>query len=234
MFSFLTVNRERAGEALNRGDYDSAVRQYRKLLKRSPNDHELLNDLGVALLESDRVEEALDCFLRANRLTENAIHHNNIGRAYLRLRDFPKAIASFEKAFNLDPDDPRPWFNLTVCYRLQKNHAKAREELKRFLLVYPSHPGARNDVALQFEAQGDKMVALSHLRRALESDAGYLPARLNLIRILCSMGKGEEATEHLNAMNDEGYDVRVIERNGTLILSLNEVVFYNGKAPQLQ
>jgi len=231
MFAFLFASRERAGRALNRGDYSSAIRQYRRLLKRTPSDHELLNDLGVALLEVDRVSEALDCFEQANRLHENATHLNNLGRAFLRQRNFAEAAAAFKRAWKLDPEDPRPWFNLTVCYRLQRKRAEAREELKRFLLAYPAHAGARNDLALQFEAHGDRAVAISHLRRALESDRGCLPARLNIIRILCTMGKGEDATQHLEALADDGYDVRVVEKNGTLEMSLNEVVFYQGKTP---
>jgi len=45
------------------------------------------------------------------------------------------------------------------------------------------------------------------------------------------MGKGEDATQHLEALADDGYDVRVVEKNGTLEMSLNEVVFYQGKTP---
>jgi Flp pilus assembly protein TadD len=232
MFSLIPASRERAGQLLYRGEYRAAIRQYQRLLKRDPNDHELLNDLGVALLEADRVEEAIQCLQRANRIRENAIHLNNLGRAYLRQRAFRKAMATFEKARELDPEDPQPWFNLTVCLRVQGKRAEALAELHKFLVAFPSHPGARNDLALCFEAKGDRKMAVAHLHRALEADDGYTPARLNIVRILCDMGRIEDATHHMEALADDGHEVLLTEKNGSIAVAINGWEFYKGKAPK--
>jgi Flp pilus assembly protein TadD len=64
--------------------------------------------LGLAALEKERYDEALRWYLEAVRLRPNdAKSWYNLGVTYDRLGQQEKADAAFEKAWQLQPDDPQ-------------------------------------------------------------------------------------------------------------------------------
>ncbi|UCC83626.1 MAG: DUF5107 domain-containing protein [Gemmatimonadota bacterium] len=53
--------------------------------------------------------------------------HRNLARAYVQVEnDLPKAIASMERALELDPDDPRLYYELDVLYEVGGTDAEER------------------------------------------------------------------------------------------------------------
>jgi tetratricopeptide (TPR) repeat protein len=82
----------KALEYLNRG------------LAVEPDNPELHNNLGIALLGANQPGDALAHFQRAMAVTgETSDLRNNIGGAYFRMNNLPAALDSFERALQLDP-----------------------------------------------------------------------------------------------------------------------------------
>ncbi|GMR11986.1 MAG: hypothetical protein BMS9Abin29_0172 [Gemmatimonadota bacterium] len=225
---FSKPTKESASWALISGDFEGAIKQYRRLIKGDAHDHELFNDLGVALLESGQPAEAVQAFSTANSLDETAIHTNNLGRAHLRMGAHAAAREAFERASALDPDDPQPGYNLTVCLREQGDMEASFNALLAFSERHRDHVAAHGDLALHYQDRQDMDVAVSHCERALALDAGYVPARLNLIRMLCDAGRYPDSLPHLEAMAEQGAEVVVAAKDGQAQISIDGRPFWQG------
>lgn len=223
MLGFLRPSKRNAQQALREGlqsgDLRRAIRQFRRLASRTPEDHELVHDLGVALLETGEFVEAVTCFERANEMVESAVHWNNLGRAKMGIGEFGPAAGAFVRARTLDPEDPQPWYNLTICQRLSGKAQQAFSELAKFVVVHPDHAAAHSDLALHHEERGDNRAAICHLETALKAASDYSIARLNLVRLLCDEGRRDQATPHLERLAEDCAQVEIDDRAGRILIS---------------
>lgn len=228
MFSFFGNTKEGAAKALREGDFATAVRRYRKALEKNEGDYEMHHDLGIALLESGSPAEAVPCFERANAIRDLAIHWNNLGRAHLAAGNPDAAMAAFRTAREKDPQDPKPWYNMTVCLREQGQGDAAHEELKAMLAAHPGHAGAHNDLGCYYEDRKETDRAQEEYRGAVEANPNYAPARLNLIRLLCVTERFPDARPHLEYLAAAGARVEVAAKDGRIRITINGRPFYEG------
>jgi len=158
MISLFGPSKEKANKAFNRGfetgDFEPALKLYKQLVEKDPDDYESLHNTGYIFLCLDRGEEAVEYFLKANKIHESPVHWNNIGRSYQKIKKFPEACEAYSKAMQLDNKNPQPRYNLTVCLREMGDIEKSFSELKILLQNHPDHAGANNDLALHYEEQG--------------------------------------------------------------------------------
>ncbi len=110
---------------LNAGRYDSparillkaivsagaeqAIGDYRKRRAASPAerlDESRINSLGYDLLRAQKVDEAIALFtLNTEDFPASANTWDSLGEAYMIQGDFPRAIASYKKSLELNPDN---------------------------------------------------------------------------------------------------------------------------------
>jgi len=82
------------------GDFRQAVREYSQGLKRVPGEKNLLNSLGVALIEMKRISQAITAFHDVlEQDPDNYMALVNLGSAFLQKGQREKALCFFEKAY---------------------------------------------------------------------------------------------------------------------------------------
>ena len=123
--------------------------------------------------------------------------HNDLGFAYLRLKDYDRGAEQLQKAIDLDPGHQPANDNLCLLFFKMKRYVEARQAAERTL-----SRGTGSAVAHYIAAAtlllggGSRSEALDHLRRA-EDD---LPTvRLLIARILANAGRPTEAAHELKA-----------------------------------
>ncbi|HHB77261.1 MAG TPA: tetratricopeptide repeat protein [Desulfobulbus sp.] len=85
--------------SFDEGDFRQAVREYSLGLQLYPGEKNLLNSLGVALMEMNRVHDAIESFcLVLAQEPDNHMALMNLGYAYLRQGNDLQALVHFEKA----------------------------------------------------------------------------------------------------------------------------------------
>lgn len=88
------------------GDYDAAIAECHHAIEIDPEFGNPYNDIGAYLIEKGKIDEALPWLekaTRAARYDNPAFPHFNMGRVWELKRDYPRALASYRKAVELDP-----------------------------------------------------------------------------------------------------------------------------------
>ncbi len=102
---------------------DKAISVWRELEKDLPNDVTILSNIGMALTDLERYDEAIQYLLRATQTAPSyATAHLNLSVAYFQNGDMAKARASNEQALIHDP----------TCMDARFNLAKILEDERRF------------------------------------------------------------------------------------------------------
>lgn len=115
--------------ARSEADYELAVDNYRKALELK-NKIDWKKALAYTLWSNNQVEEAIAVF---DEIQEYAIS----GYLYQSLNKFDKAIASYQKAIELDPKDHKTRFNLARLYHDTEQYELAKEAYSKVLEQKP-------------------------------------------------------------------------------------------------
>ncbi len=124
--------------------FERALRSYDEGLRLAPDDVELLNRRGVALLELGRPAEALDSLDRA--LAADPDHFDalgNRGNALLKLNHVVEALAAYDRALQLAPGNAQLLTNRAVALRRIDRPHEAAMSAARALRSKPDFAPAR-------------------------------------------------------------------------------------------
>ena len=171
-----------------------AISAYSKAIREFPEDSESHTSLGLALLNADRLDDALKVYMRAHelspddptpleksadvlermgRLKEAAQQYINVSEVYLGQRDLNKAIGNWERATRLTPGLVQIHMRLAQAYERIGDKKKA---VREYLTL-----------AYNFHRTEDDERAEKAVERALRLDKRNSQA-LNALRALKSGG----------------------------------------------
>ena len=106
-----------AREAEKRGDLTTAEREYRAVLKLSPDLAEVSSNLGLVYYLQRKDGEAIKVFQEALKRKPELVAANLfLGMTYTRSNQYDKAIGPLNKAISLNPGEPRAYLNLGLSY----------------------------------------------------------------------------------------------------------------------
>ncbi len=169
--------------------YDSLLALWADTVAKSPDDAGARNNLGNALAERGRLEEAVGQYREALLLVPGYDDpHFNLGNALVKLGRPSEAIPHYQAALRVRPDDGKFLYALGVAEVKSGRTAEARAALKRAMAATAEPPefwynlgNTLLDVA-QLEEARDAFAAAIRLRPdyadALVNHAGVL-AQLN-------------------------------------------------------
>ncbi|MBW4657621.1 MAG: tetratricopeptide repeat protein [Drouetiella hepatica Uher 2000/2452] len=101
-----------------------------------PYNIKTFNALGIVYLVNDDLAAAVLTHTWASWLDpNNEIPHYNLSLAYQRLQQFPWAIASAQKAAQLEPDNPHPWVAIAIAQWGQGDRQSALESYREAIAL---------------------------------------------------------------------------------------------------
>jgi tetratricopeptide (TPR) repeat protein len=110
--------------------------------------------------------------------------HYNLGNYYLDRGEFTQAVASYEKALQMEPRGVLAMVNEAMAYARTGENQKAHDALQKALDVAPDNAAANFNMGL-LKAEGNDLVsAEKHLRAAFKADPQMAQAAFNLGVIL--------------------------------------------------
>jgi len=137
-------------------EFEAAIPYFEKSLQQDPNFIYAHYNLGHALTELNRPDDALEHFTQAvtSDLDEKRLEdwvpriHNNLGSAYLRVGHHQKAIPHFQKTLILQPQHFLAHNNLGVAYLQARQYQQAIEQFQKTLQINPNYVGAQSNLEL--------------------------------------------------------------------------------------
>lgn len=181
---------ELAAQVSKVGQWDMAARMYREATVMSPQDASAWMNLGRALVETGKYNDASAALQRSAELAPAARGLAHLrGRTAIALGQAPDAERYFRAAVDEAPSDPKTWTGLGVSLDLLKRHADAQKAYARALGLDPLGLAARNNLALSLALDGRTDEARTRLR-AISDASPQARANLALIEMAQRQPRG--------------------------------------------
>lgn len=179
------------------GRWQEAIPWHRRETEIRPSDRAYTN-LGVALLETDAVEEAIAAFQEAVRLEpESAPAWAQLGAALAESECFADAEAALRRAIALDDRFWWPWVRLAYVLSFTGRAPEGIALCDEALRLIPNNADllcCRGNLQLQ---AGQSAHALASFQGALASRHDFAEALGGLAAALALLGRNQEAQVHL-------------------------------------
>jgi Flp pilus assembly protein TadD len=184
-----------------RGDIHMAKKEYREAIdafrQGSPKDPVLWNKTGIAYQQLTLFDTALKSYQQAVRLKRDYMEAiNNIGTVYYARKNFRRAIAYYQRAIKVAPDDARSasfYANLGAAYFDRKQYKEALAANETAMSLDPE----------VFEHRGTYGVILEE--RNVEERAKY---HYYQAKLYAKNGRDELALQYLRKALEEGFRER--------------------------
>jgi protein O-mannosyl-transferase len=152
------------------------------------------NNLGYALLQKGKVDEALPCFQQALQIRPDyADARNNLGYALLQTGKVDEALLCFQQALQIRPNFADARNNLGYAFLRMGKVDAAATCFQQALQIRPDYADARNNLGVVLMQKGSMAAAAASFQRALQIRPDYAAARNNLGYALLQMGKVDTA-----------------------------------------
>jgi len=165
--------------------------------KKYPNLAIMHNNLGLALFDEQKNEEAISHYKMAIRLKPYYVDaHYNLGNALSTQKKIDEAIAHYRMAIRLKPDHVNAHYNLGITLSNENKNEKAILHYKIIIRIDSNFAPAYNNLGSILLRMKKKEEAISHYKMAIKLKPDYAEAHNNLGSALLGIQKKEEAISH--------------------------------------
>jgi tetratricopeptide (TPR) repeat protein len=179
------------------GRFESSIRHRRVLLEKI-EDPDFHGRLAAALAETDRSDEAMEHYERAQALWPyEAGLQNGMGLVAMRGGDFQGAEAYFTEAIRLDPLYVEAHLNLGDVFLKRAEPRRALTAFEEAAHADPRSAKAQLKLGIVFQTSDELDRAAEHYKKAIDLRGDFFEARMNLAAVLAQLGCHDEALTHL-------------------------------------
>ncbi|MFX1368270.1 MAG: tetratricopeptide repeat protein [Promethearchaeota archaeon] len=147
---------EKAIEALEEGKPLEAVQMLESLAQSDEDDADVLVYLGIAYVQSEMPEKAVEVLQRADDLIEeHSVVSMFLGHALRILGRYEEAEDELRRAIRLDPGQPEPWVDLARTFYSMNEYGGAVCFLEDAVEKFPQNREMRGLLALSLYRLGD-------------------------------------------------------------------------------
>lgn len=176
--------------------WESPVAFWRDIVIKAPEKARGHNNLGVALSEVGKYEEAIEYYKRAISLDSHySDPWSNIAVAYSMVGKLDLAISSLHNAIKIMPYYAEAYNNLGTLYLNKKDYDQAEKVLNIALQIRPYYGKAYINLARIYLAKNEHQKAWEYAKKATEGDLDNAMGFTGLGEFSIAAGKYEEAIE---------------------------------------
>ncbi len=159
---------ERASNGVKKGDFEAAIKYFKKAIAIDPEYCAAINALGTTYLRADRIDPAIEQFNKAIAVDPHAaVAYFNLAIAYLRQDQYSDAERTARRALDLDRAGTHGRLVLGVSLVMQKKFtAEAEQSLRKAAADFPR---GNLWLAMVLFVRGDISTAKDHLKIYLAS-----------------------------------------------------------------
>ena len=173
-----------------RGEFERAIDSYREGLKYNPDNADLRSELGLFLMQLNRVDEGIVELEEAVKIKADSVTYGNLGLAWAQKGQLDKAKECYARSLQLNPDNANTHYNLGNAYFTQNMPEKAIAEYRAVIRAMPNFVRAYDMLAIVFIQTGKIEEAIAAYEQALKIDPADKNARLGLEKIRAAQKDG--------------------------------------------
>lgn len=183
--------------ALNRGDWTQARVLATRLLMKMPHHAGVHFVAGVASLQLQQLQPAINHLRRAVAINPGRADYNTqLARALAIGCSLREAVEAADRAMTMLPNDALTLDTLGVVYTQANAHAKAVEVFRRAAELMPERASYRFNLATSLTFSGDLEAARREYEACIGIDHGYWKAHL----ALSQLSKQSESDNHVQRL----------------------------------
>lgn len=221
------------------GDFISAKNSYTTVIKLRPEYIEAYKNICVILMKLGDTKTCISFAIQAKSYSEEFIFDFIIGTAYMKDKEFSKAIDFLLEAMNREPENLGTLNSLGTCYMATGKMEKAISIYEKALEINPKAPMAYFNIASAYQVRQEHEKAIIYLKKAIEiSEEESFLAALAMSQV--KLQKFEDALKVYKQLavmcpSKENYKYNVVicyEALGdisTAIKMLEEIIYVNPK-----
>ncbi len=179
--------------AARRGNHEQAIDYMKQSLLLQPHSAGFHNNLGNVLRTVGRLEEAMQSYHTALRLTsqgeEVALAYNNLGICVSQQDDLETAITYFRHALQLQPADAGTYNNLGVALKQQGCLTEAVDSFQQALQYSPNFIDALENLGSAWEALDKMEEAGRCYQQVIETQPDNVAAHCHYYTVLLRTGQ---------------------------------------------
>jgi tetratricopeptide (TPR) repeat protein len=177
-------------------DYRSEFMIWQDTVTKCPDNPRARTNLGQAMQQMGRVQEAVEQYQEALRLDpKNADAHVDMATVFLAQGKPQEAAAECQEVLRTMPRYLGAYVNLGNALFQMGNVTNAIEEYTQALQINPDFIEARTDLGSALGQLGETEAAIDQWNKALQLDPNYIQARANLGTAFLRLGRVTEAAE---------------------------------------
>jgi tetratricopeptide (TPR) repeat protein len=167
---------------------------YHKILRRKPNDAEVLHLAGVLALQTGRPADGVELIAKALRLNDsNAAMHCDLGAGLRALRRHAEALASYDRAIALQPARAEAHHLRGAVLAQLGRQAEALPSYDRAVALKPDYAEAHSNRGVILANLQRQVEALASFDQAIAARPDYARAHYNRAKLLADLAQPTEA-----------------------------------------
>lgn len=187
---------DRAYDAYEKGDHDTAVTEYTRAIELEPNYAAAYNNRGNSYAKQKQYERAIQDYDKAIELDPNyAYAYNNRGISNAKLEQYERAIQDYGKAIELDPNDASAYYNRGNSYAKLEQHERAIQDFDKAIELDPNDAAAYSNRGNCYRKLKQYEQAVQDHNKAIELDPKNAIAYNNRGCSYADLGNHEQAIQ---------------------------------------
>jgi len=203
----------RAFDALQAGQFDSALHDFDTVLARDPELNQAWEGRGEALVGLNRFEEAVEAYAKVVEHA-NAAHTTryNFGVVLYRLSRYSEAAEQFRLVVKQDPEHAEAHYNLATLAQRDGRLAEALGSWRTFTRLRPAVAGGWFNLGIVQMDYDHPAEAVPCFQKVIELDKNDADAHINLAMAFLASDQPNEALKALETAETRLPGDRVILR----------------------
>ena len=206
--------------ALQSQDYEEVIRVCKKCLELFPETFEYYLYMGVAYMQQEKYQEALDTYQSAlNAIPKENLmlisdFYGQIGDTYFQMKESDKAFEAYENALKYNERNVVILNNYSYYLSLTKKDLDKAERMSaQVIKIEPNNSTYLDTYAWIFFVRGNYVLAKIYIEKALENDKTNSPELVDHYGdILYMTGEKEKALEQWIKAKELGKESKTLDR----------------------
>lgn len=176
------------------GYWRDNITLYGHTLQVTNNNYLIQNNLGNALAQSGRFDEAISAYQNAIRISPSYTDaYTNLGTALQGKGDLGGALNIYQQALALQPRDEQIYYNIGIAQSAAGDMDAAIRAFRQAWQLHPDYADAANNLGITYARIGNLDVAIQVFRQLLQVVPDDPDGHFNLGLALAKSGKRDEA-----------------------------------------